>query len=182
MAISYEPILTTTNRGSGVADYILWVPVSHFDVNGIKCPAVPDDNTTNAQLVTIEETHVFLVDHGFLRINCSPAKNNLEANMIGEVGSLKFMKSLKVFIPGSDAALHSQITQMMNEPGIYLVKDATCPADMWYQLGCDCVFAQFKDGKFTTGTNKDGVKGYEITIEAPSEAVTLYAGDITYAV
>ena len=179
--LSYTPILSTKNKPSGIADFFLWAPVVDFDVNGIQCATEPENCAENINLVTISQDHVFLTDKGFLRINCAPSKNQLEAAMIGDAGSLKFMKSMKIFIPGSDAELHSQITQMMNTPGIYLVKDSNCGADVWYQLGCDCVYAHFKDGKFTSGTNKDGVKGYEITIEAPDSAVTFYTGVITYA-
>ena len=58
---------------------------------------------------------------------------------------------------------------MLNKPLIALSKDADCAADLYYQLGCDCVFA-YLTADFSTGTTKDGVKGYSAKIS--------YAGGI----
>ena len=177
----FTDIQTTANRASGVADFFYWAAVSEFATNGIQCPPSPMDATTNAALVTISTDHVFQLDKGFHRINGSTGKNNLEANITGEAGSLKFMKTVKVFIPGSDAELHSQISQMLNQPMIVLIKDSNCASNVWYQLGCDCEWAFIEpQGGFKTGTNKDGVKGYELTISCPGSAVVLYAGAITF--
>lgn len=180
MGKTYTAIATKKNKTSGVADYILWAPFNSFDVGGIRCPTPYDLAVNNADLVTITQTHVFLIDYGFLQVNGSPSKNSYEANFVGEPGSLKLMSQLKVFLPGSEAELHAQISLLMNEPLLVLVKDSNCTEEMFYQLGCDCAGAYIKDGSFKTGTNKDGVKGWELMIEYPTHAVLIYKGAITY--
>lgn len=180
MALSYKSIATRTNKGSGVSDFFYWAPFSSFDTNGIKCP--PAAPTTNEESVTVSDDHTFLADHGFLKVNGSPSVANMEASFIGEAGSIKMMQKLKVFLPGSEAELHAAISLIMNEPLIVLVKDSNCKNDSeyWYQLGCDCAGAYIApEGGFKTGTNKDGVKGYEITLNYPTNAVLKYTGAIT---
>lgn len=178
MALSYAPIATKKNKGSGVSDFFYWSPFSSFAANGIKCP--PAAPTTNEESVTVADDHTFTVDNGFLKVQGSPSKNMFEASFIGEQGSLKMMASLKVFLPGSEDSLHAAISLVMNEPLIVLVKDSNCADDFWYQLGCDCAGAYIApEGGFKSGTNADGVKGYEITIKYPTNAVLKYTGAIT---
>jgi hypothetical protein len=81
---------------------------------------------------------------------------------------------MKVFIPGSYADAHEMVANMINQPLIVLTKDSNCPAKMWYQLGCDCTSAYLK-ADFSTGTTKDGVKGYSGTISWQNSYIQLYA-------
>lgn len=180
MALTYQNLTTASNKASGLADFFYWAPVNSFDTNGIQCTPTQANAADNASLVKISVSHVFKTDYGFLRVNCAPFKNNIESNLVGDAGSMKVMNQLKVFVPGSYADVHAQIKLMLNEPMIVLVQDSNCEEQLFYQLGCECAAAYIVAGGFKSGTSKDGVKGYEITIEYPAASVVLYAGAITF--
>jgi hypothetical protein len=127
-------------------------------------------------LVTVNDTHTFLTDYGFLRVNGAPSKNSFEANFTGDAGSLKLMKQVKVFIPGSDADLHAAVSLVQNEPLIVLVKDSNCPEDQYYQLGCDCVGAYIVGGSFKSGTNKEGAERMGNHHRVPKQRSTALQG------
>ena len=173
MAFDYAHKLTDSIKESGVADHFFFAPVS--EMASIKCPATADD-------VVIAAAHTFTdaVDGGFYKVACAPSKQKLGASFTGEAGSLKIMKKFEAFVPGSQEDLHKLIKHLKNEALILLVKDADCPADQYYQLGCDCLHAYLSaDGGFETGTTKDGQKGYKLTFEYPSSSVLIYTAAVT---
>lgn len=179
MATAYKHLKTPQNTGSGVADSFLFAPVTAFAEDGIKCPVppVPPAVPTLADLVTISADHAFLTGEGFIEVICAPFKNSLTATSIGEPGSQKFDEKLEVFVPGSDADLHGTLALLNNQPVVCLIKDSNCAANMYYQVGCDCVFA-WATAEFTTGSNRDGQKGYKVTFSCPSDAIQIYKGAI----
>lgn len=174
MAFVYGHLKTPQNTGSGVSDFFLFAPVSDFTTIG--CP--PASGAAAGDEVIVVDDHVFAVGGGFNRVVCAPFKNQLKAATTGEVGSQKFQETLEVFVSGSYAAQHEFIKYLNNTPVIVLVKDANCAADMWYQLGCDCLYA-WATTEFETGTVKDGQKGYKITFTYYTDAVILYGGTVT---
>lgn len=176
--VAYQHLKSASNTGSGVSDSFLFAPISSFADVGIKCPTPPATNPSLADLVTITEDHEFITTKGFVEVICAPFKNGINATTIGEPGSQKFDQKLEVFVPGSYATLHGSIAQLMNTPTIVLVKDSSCQADMYYQLGCDCMYA-WATAEFATGTTKDGQKGYKVTFSYPAEAIQIYTGQIT---
>lgn len=171
MAYAYAHLKQPKNTGSGVADYLLVAPVDWFAPDGIKCPVAPFTNPGDE--ITVKTAHVFDAGKGFLRIALAPEKNQYNAKTIGDKGFQKFDHEYDVFIPGSYAEVHEFAKNIINTPLIALGKDAECSADMWYQLGCDCVFA-YMTLDFSTGTTKDGVKGYQGKITYQSSSILLY--------
>ena len=113
--------------------------------------------------VKVKTAHLFNVGRAFAKFLLAPEKNKLDAKTIGETGFNKLDQEASIFIPGSYAEVHEAVKNLLNTPLIVLVKDSQCGAHMYYQLGCDCVFAYLK-GDFSTGTTKDGTKGYTCTI------------------
>lgn len=170
----YANLTAPTNTGSGISEYFLIAPASDFAVGGIQSPVAPFEGQPRGESVQILTPHEFLVDRGFAKIVCAPEKNSLDAKTIGDLLFQKLDFELKVFIPGSYAEVHEAVANFINRQLIVLVKDANCPANMWYQLGNDCVFAYLK-ADFSTGTTKDGVKGYSGTISWQNAYVQLYA-------
>jgi hypothetical protein len=173
MAILYTNLTAPTNTASGISEFFLIAQASDFVEGGIKCPAAPVDGDPAGLSVKITEPHEFQAGRGFAKIVCAPEKNSLDAKTIGDLLFQKLDFELKVFIPGSYAELHEQAGQWINKQLIVLTKDSNCQANMWYQLGCDCTFAYLKVD-FSTGTTKDGVKGYSGTVTWQNAFVQLY--------
>ncbi len=171
MAYAFKNLKTFKNTQSGISDYVLIAPVYDFEDNGIKCPVAPFTNPGDE--VRIKTAHVFKEDKGFIKFALAPEKNQLDAKTIGDTGFQKLDFECKVFIPGSYAEVHEAVKNLINQPLIAMVKDSDCAAGIHYQLGCDCVYAYFK-ADFSTGTTKDGVKGYSGTITYQNGYVQLY--------
>jgi hypothetical protein len=153
------------NIGSGVADYLLFAPAEHF----AEIAEIIDDG------VIIENDHAFKPDRGFIHINLAPFKNEITAATIGDMGSQQQDQQLKVFIPGSYAELHETIKNMNNTALIALIKDSNCSADLWYQFGNSCRFA-YISANFSTGTTRDGVKGYDVLVKFINPHIQIYEG------
>ena len=169
MSYVYAHLKTPKNTGSGVGDFILLAPVSDF--TAIQCPVAPFTNPGDQ--VTIKTAHTFTTGRGFIRIALAPEKNQLTAKTIGDKGFQKLDQEYDVFIPGSYAEVHEFVKNILNTPLIVLGKDSDCSADLWYQLGCDCVFA-YMSVDFATGTTKDGNKGYSGKVSYLGGSILLY--------
>lgn len=176
MAYVYANLKTPQNVQSGVADYVLIAPVAHFVEGGIKCPKAPFANPGDE--IRIKEDHEFLPNKGFAKFALAPEKNQLTAKTIGDKGFQKLDIEDTIFIPGSYAELHETMKNLLNVPLIALHKDSNCEANIHYQMGCDCVYA-YLSVDFSTGTTKDGVKGYEGKISYSNGYVQFYEGEIT---
>lgn len=157
-------LLDPGNRASGVANHFFFAPVSWFET--IQCP--PEDG------IVIPFEHVFNVGKDWVRVNVAPNTGEVMATAMGEQGSKKFVKKYKGFVPGTKEQLHASMAGLLNEPIILLVPDSDCPSGYRYQLGCDCVFAYCESAEFTTGTLKEGRKGYMVEFTYPTEKVNIY--------
>lgn len=172
--LSFTNLTNPRNTGSGVAEKMLIAHKNWFQ--SIKSPGAwvnPGDD------VVIKDTHIFKPGYGFISIALAPEKNSYDAKTIGDTLFQKLANEIKVQVPGSYAELHEEIAMLMNQPLIILIKDSNCPANMYYQIGTDCV-AAYLAADFSTGTTKDGLKGYTVTITNTAEKVLLYEGDIQY--
>ena len=170
---AYQNLTTQQNTGTGIAEYVLIASVEDFVTGGIKCPAAPQDADPLGLGIKITVDHEFKVGRGFAKIKFVAEKNSLIGKTIGDLGFQKLDFELKGFIPGSYAELHEQVSNMINNSLIVLVKDANCTANMWYQLGCDCTGSYMK-ADFQTSTTKDGAKGYDVTFTWQNAYVQLY--------
>ncbi len=177
MSYAYGNLKTPRNTQSGVGEFIYLAPVSDFvEPDGIKCPAAPFVNPGDETVIF--EDHVFVDGKMFSKVILAPEKNQLNAKTIGDRGFQKFDYSLEIFIPGSYPEVHEAVKNWLNTPMIVLIKDSDCAANMYYQLGCDCTYA-YISGDFSTGTTKDGVKGYTTTITYQNGYIQTYAGAIS---
>jgi len=167
-----------SNIDSGIADFVLVAPFYDFEEGGVKSPAAPF--TERGDEVTIKTAHVFKAGKAFIKVALAPEKNQLTGTTIGDTGFQKMDQVLDIFIPGSYAEAHEFAKNIINTPLIVLAKDSNCPANVHYQLGNDCVQAYCKMD-FSTGTTKDGVKGYKGTISFQNGYIQLYASTVTIA-
>ena len=170
--MDFESLYDPQNVGSGVTSGILFAPVAFFAGGGIK--GAPIGSTS------ITDTHQFKVGKGFLKLNAAPWKNKLNADTLGGTGSQKFATKLEFFLPGSYALLHAFLRNAKNTPGIFLIPDADNP-NFLYQLGRPNSYAYFS-AAFDTGTEREGQKGWKVTVEAYSGGLIDYAGAVTYFV
>jgi hypothetical protein len=154
---SFSNLLVPKNIRSGVAEQVLLAPVAWFDVNGIKAPVAPFTNQGDS--ITITTPHVFLTGKAFVKMQLAPQKNKLSLTTVGDLGLSRQNGEIEVFVAGSYAEVHEQMQAFLNQPLISLIKDADCAANLWYQFGSDCTFT-WLTFDFTTGTTKDGVKGF----------------------
>ena len=162
--------MNTQNTGSGIAEQALIAPASWFAPSGIASP-IGDG-------VKITANHQFAaLNYGFVSYQLAAEKNSYDAKTVGERGSQKLQHELKIFLPGSYEEAHEAVKHLLNDDLIALHKDVNCGAGIWYQFGYADDYA-FLKADFSTGTTKDGVKGYSATVSFVSESVFLYAGSI----
>ena len=169
----FDHLKQPKNVASGIAEFAFIAPADWFDV--LQVPTAPF--AVAGDKITITATHTFTAGKGFLKHQLAPQKNSLEYKTRGDMGLNGQDAELKVFIPGSYEQAHEQVGELLNTPLVVLVKDSTCGVDWHYQLGCDCLKAYLK-ADFTSGTTKDGVKGYMATISY-DDGPLIYKGDVT---
>lgn len=171
MSYSFANLKTPQNTASGVADYVLLAPVAWF--NTIQCPEPP--YTNRGDEVTIWNDHVLNFGKSFIRLNLAPEKNQLQGANIGDRGFQKLDLQFEGFLAGSYAQSHETIKNLINVPLIVLVPDSNCILQQFYQLGCDCAYA-WASPAFSTGTLREGNKGYQLNINYLGGYVQLYKG------
>ncbi|HRN80170.1 MAG TPA: hypothetical protein PKY29_04370 [Ferruginibacter sp.] len=162
------------NISSGVGEYVLLAPIDFF--SSIKYPVGP--HTTPGDEVTIKQTHLFKDGYGWLRFQLAPEKNDFNASTIGDKGFQKLSKQLNIVIPGSYAEAHEVMKNLLNTPLIAISPDSNCASGIFYQLGTECVPA-YMEHDFTTGTTRDGIKGYTARITSTLGFVQIYTGEPT---
>lgn len=172
---AFQHLKNPQNIGSGVAQNLLLAPLAWFAAGGVKEP--PAVGVATGDEVTIRENHVFLAGKGFFEMLLAPEMNSLEAKTIGDKGFQKLDQTLRVFVPGSYAEVHECIKNLLNVPFIGLIQDSNCGSNLWYQLGTDCVPAYFTCN-FSTGTTKDGKKGYEVELNYTAKSIVLYGANV----
>ena len=167
---------TPVNVKSGLGDFILVALMADFAADGVKCPVAPF--TLKGDKNKIFEPHVFLATKKFSKIQCAPNINQLTATASGDIGFVSSTIVLDVFFAGSYAELHETMDELLNQPLMVLVPDVKCESKLWYQLGCDCLSA-YMTWDFTTGTVKDGKKGYAGKIEIAGTGIRFYEPTVT---
>lgn len=174
--MTFKNLLQPQNRESGVAQKLFVAPVSFFEEGGIMAPSPP--YLYDGAEVVIEDSHIFLAGKGFLEIALAPEKNNLDMKMIGDTGFTKFDQVIKAIIPGSYAIQHELMKNLLNQQLIVIIKDSNCPANLYYQLGTSCVPA-YMSTDFTTGTTREGLKGYNASFNSSLGYLQIYAGVVS---
>lgn len=171
MAYTYANLMTPSNAESGLAEVMYLAPVSDFAVDGLKCPTAPFTNPGDETRINVP--HVFLTGKKFAKILLAPDKNELTAAPTGDKGFKKMNLEVTAFVPGSYNELHEAVKNWLNTPLVVLVPDGNCDTDMVYQLGCKCKFA-YIEPTFKSGTDSNGIKGYEFKISYSSKYVQTY--------
>ena len=174
MTYSFQNLTTPKNVASGVAQVLLYAPISDF--TSIAVPTAPFANPGDS--ITITGDHTFAAGKGFKTLALAPQHNSLDSKPRGDVGLNGLGQEAKIFIPGSYVELHENMAEMLNTPMIVLIEDVEeLGSGTFYQLGINGL-AAYTSGPFTTGTSKDGKKGYENNIIC-DHPITYYKGTVT---
>lgn len=169
-------LVSPQNLKPGIAPVVYIALKSWF--TAIKKPVPPFDQEGEEVLIT--QSHTFKPGRGFLTFALAPQKNKLDAKSTGDLGNNFFSLTPEMFIPGSYAAAHETIRNLLNQPLVALVKDCSCPDEWHIQLGCEDIGC-WLTADFTTGTTKDGSKGYTAMLHWTGDSVYFYNGGITLA-
>jgi hypothetical protein len=169
---AYKNLKTPKNIPSGLAEFVLIAPLAW--ISALSVPVAPFTNPGDE--ITIKTEHTFITGKGFVKHQLAPQKNKLDIKSRGEIGLNGQSQDLEVFIPGSYLQVHEQMKNWENNPLIVLAKDANSDADLWHQLGTDTVSA-WMQVDFSTGTTKDGVKGYTAKIMFDGSPLFYNTGD-----
>lgn len=126
--------------------------------------------------MVISASHSFNADKGFLRLQATPQKNSASGKSSGELGMNNTQYTIQGFIAGSYALQHSLLRSITNKPLFVIVPDTSDPT-LFYQIGSEDIPAYIKP-EFSTGTSKDGTKGYAIDASSSNSAFAIYEGTI----
>ena len=156
---AYENLTSPQNVPSGIAEFALIAPMAW--ITTLAVPVAPFTNPGDE--MTITTAHTFATGKGFAKHQLAPQKNKLDIKSRGEVGVSGQSQDAEIFVPGSYTQVHEQVSNLLNTPLLVLLKDANSAADLYHQLGTDTVSA-WLTADFSTGTTKDGQKGYTLKI------------------
>ena len=170
----FSNLTSPQNIKPGISTIVYVAPLAWF--TSVAQPEPPFDAPGEEVLIT--GNHTFKSGKGFLRFLLAPQKNKLDAKMQGELGLNSFAETAEIFLPGSYAVAFETVKNLLNIPLIALIKDCDCPDEWHYNLGCDCVSC-WLTADFSTGTTKDGVKGFAAVLHTTGSAVLFYNGAIT---
>lgn len=140
-------------------------------------PAAP---ATQADKVTISADHTFGGTDGFRVMYSTPNKTSVEANGVGDDGSVGSEVVANCFFPGTDQEFSAFLK---DDPDlILLVEHPDCAQGEYIQVGSKCRAAKIaRDWAFTTGVAPDGGKGFNFKVRAYMSSLIFYTGTLTEA-
>lgn len=154
------PLVTITGGGGTGAQ-----ATAVIDASGVVTAVnVTNPGTGYTSIPTVSFSAPQGATYGFMVATLAPQKNKVTSKSVGEIGLLRQMTELDVFLPGSYAELHQDVKHLKNQPLIVLIKDANIQSNLYYQLGDGDFNAWVAGADFDTGTTKDGVKGYTLKL------------------
>lgn len=143
----------------GYKDVFYICPVADFTVL-----QVPAGSTALGDKYTIESAHTHPVGKGFFSWVTKTDSVRLTAETVGEKGARLIRYRVEFQVVTDGAATQEQMTKIMNEKNIYLIKDANClTADSYVQLGDDCKQAYFSVA--FDGGQEENLKTWTVTGE-----------------
>jgi hypothetical protein len=155
----------------GTKQFFYYAPIDYFDT--IEKPDPNDTSLEGKSIIPV--SHTFQAGKGFHKMYCTIDKGNIEASQQGETDGHSYKQMAKYFYPGSDAAVHGLASRAKNDRFITLHE---MPDGKVMQIGSEDFFAKIS-GKFGTGTNSSGIRGYEFEVASMAPDNYIYEGDIT---
>lgn len=170
----YGNIQTPKNTAIGLSQELLLAPLSTFETVAEPNP----DGVLFEKESIVSDNHIFKTgSEGFIRVRLAPHRTQVKSATAGSNGSRKLESTLNASILGSYAELHGYMSILQNEPVIALVKDASCGAGKYYQMGTRKRPALLKSN-WQSGSTKDGIKAYDVELSSVAACVMIYEGYI----
>lgn len=113
--------------------------------------------------VTVPTDHTFAVGDGFWKWALRLHSATVTGATVGDDGAKEMEWTAVGDILGDSASTQEQMQNLLNEDGIFLLRDADCSANQHIQLGDECV-SPAVSVEFTGNTTKEGKKVYKVTI------------------
>lgn len=135
-------------------------------------PAAP---VTLDEYAAIVDDHIFEVGHNFLEIYCTLDKGEINDEPNGETDGRSFTSKATLFLPGAEKEKFGFANAANNDKWILLIP---MPDGTVRQIGTKDFFAELLF-KFGSATNKGGVRGFMIDVEAVGPDLIVYEGEIS---
>lgn len=161
--LQYGTITRNTNPRADAGGYknvVLFAPRSTF----LSISKPPDVAAETGDLVTVAGAHTFTDPAGFFSWDCKTHSVTVTGATVGDDGAKEEEWKAAFVLLGDSASTQEQVTRMLNDDMIFLLKEAACLEDDSYiQLGDECV-APTVDVAFDGKTTKEGKKEYTVTV------------------
>lgn len=136
---------------------------------------LPDDPATLGAYAAIVANHTFETGHHFIPVYCTLDKGEINDEPNGETDGRSFTSKASLFVPGAEKDKFGFANAANNDKFIALIP---MPDGTVRQIGTKDFFAEALF-KFGSGTNKGGVRGFMIDIEAVGPDLIVYEGEIS---
>lgn len=173
MAIAYADhagLADQAQNMGGLTQTIYIAPVRDFAT----IEAVAAAPATEAAAVEITGTHVFSTGKKFMKVYCTLDKGEVSFEPQGERDGRSFKQLAKIFHPGAGVDEAGFAALSANDKFIVIVK---MPDGKMIQIGSADFYAEII-GKFGSGTNSGGLRGYEFEISSMAPVNYIYSGTI----
>jgi len=170
----YEPLAGPVGgaRNMGGTKQVAYcAPIGHFETIA-ELPAAP---TELGEFAAIEADHVFDTGHNWIEVYCTLDKGEINDEPNGETDGRSFTSKASLFVPGAEKEKFGFANAANNDKWIVLIP---MPDGAVRQIGTKDFFAEMLF-KFGSATNKGGVRGFMIDIEAVGPDLIVYEGEIT---
>lgn len=176
--MAYAHITQNTNPKAFAGGYkgvFRFAKVTDFDT--IAAPVGPFAAVGDSLKIT--DDHEFTAPKGFTEYACKKHGITLKGATVGDPGAREMEWTAEFTILGDSASTSEQISNLLNDDVICLMKEADClNADEYVQLGDECVQPEF-DVTFDGKTTADGKKEYTVSVKC--KAKYFYTGTVVKA-
>ncbi len=147
-----------------------FAPLSAFTtIKDVKGTTDPGDS------VTIDGSHVFASNRGFIKVFTTLDTAKLASETVGERGGMAQKFTGEYFYPGNSKLAAELAKNCLTDEYILLLKDVN-PGGKFIQIGTKDLPAEIKP-KFDSGTISSGRKGYTFSFESFALSMLFYEGD-----
>ena len=175
---NYADIVKSTNpaaNGGGYKNVFLFAPRADF--LDIKTPSAL--GAVIGDTLEISTAHTFTAPAGFLSWDTQQHSVVLTGASVGEDGAKEIEWTAKFNVIGDSASTQEQLSKLLNDDIIALVKESDClVSDSYVQLGDECVSPSFSV-EFNSNNTKEGKKVYNVTMVCKKKF--FYTGTVTMA-
>ncbi|OLY92297.1 hypothetical protein SAMN05444008_11563 [Cnuella takakiae] len=153
------------NAAPGYGPNAFLTPVDYF--TDLKTPVI-SPTPVLGEAVTIATSHVYATGKKSIEVYCVPKTVSGDGEMSGEVLGKVFRWTPKIIVAGDGPELLEMMQNLLNGSFILHIEDVKkCETGSGFvQFGSKCTPCTVVEGSFKSGTQGDGRKQFEFTLEA----------------